>query len=204
MTKTSSKSNKKRKVAEPAATGNEDVTNINRYISNMLAISIGMKLADSLRRVCMYTKVGDQNKSFYAFFRGVFPIHELCGTVTALALARRDVLGQSTPLWKLLLPSVIIHSMANFRGMKVRLGRPRRRKLYVAPRTISFYFIVLYCQAVFLFVNSLFVLFSAKRLFLSKTSTATTTITSSIVLCFSTKINITKANLQMEFSNSMV
>jgi hypothetical protein len=97
------------------------VINVNHYISGMLAVSIGLKLADSIRRVCMYTKVGDANKAFYAFCRGIFPIQELCGTVTALGLARRDVLGQKTPLWKLLLPSVILHGMANFRGMKVRL-----------------------------------------------------------------------------------
>jgi hypothetical protein len=99
---------------------NKDVTNVNQYVSSMLAVSLGLKLADSIRRVCMYTKAKDEQKEFYAVFRGIFPIHELCGTVTALGLARRDVLGQQMPLWKLLLPAAIIHAMANFRGMKVR------------------------------------------------------------------------------------
>jgi hypothetical protein len=99
---------------------NKDVTNVNQYVSSMLAVSLGLKLADSIRRVCMYTKANDEQKEFYAVFRGIFPIHELCGTVTALSLARRDVLGQQMPLWKLLLPAAIIHAMANFRGMKVR------------------------------------------------------------------------------------
>lgn len=85
----------------------------------MLAVSIGLKLADAIRRVCMYTKVNDQHKGFYAFCRGLFPIPELCGTVTALGLARRDVLGQRMPQWQLLLPAAVIHGMANFRGMKV-------------------------------------------------------------------------------------
>ena len=97
-----------------------NVVNVNHYVSGMLAVSVGLKLADSIRRICMYTKARDVNKGFYAFCRGIFPLQELCGTVTALGLARRDVLGQKTPLWKLLLPAVIIHGMANFRGMKVR------------------------------------------------------------------------------------
>ena len=87
----------------------------------MLAVSLGLKLADSIRRVCMYTKQHQQaDRAFYAVFRGIFPIHELCGAVIVLSLARRDILGQPMPMWKLLLPSAIIHGMANFRGMKVR------------------------------------------------------------------------------------
>jgi hypothetical protein len=97
-----------------------DVTKVNNYVTSMLAVSLGIKLADAGRRVCMYTKATDLDKGFYALCRGIFPIHELCGTVTALALARRDVLGQRMPFWKMLLPAAIIHGMANFRGMKVR------------------------------------------------------------------------------------
>ena len=97
----------------------KDVISVNPYVTNMLAVSLGLKLADAVRRIGMYTKSNHVDKSFYAVFRGIFPIHELCGTVTALALARRDVLGQSMPWWKLVLPAAIIHGMANFRGMKV-------------------------------------------------------------------------------------
>lgn len=85
----------------------------------MLAVSLGLKLADAIRRVCMHTRDSDDHKLFYAFSRGVFPIQELCGIVTALSLAKRDVLGQAMPWWKLLMPSAIIHGMANFRGKKV-------------------------------------------------------------------------------------
>ena len=94
------------------------VVNVNHYISGMLAVSLGLKLADAIRRVCMYTKADHLHKTFYSICRGLFPIQELCGTVTALGLARRDVLGQKQPLWKLLLPAAIIHGMANFRGKK--------------------------------------------------------------------------------------
>lgn len=85
----------------------------------MLAVSLGIKLCDSTRRILMYTKDSDENKGFYALCRGIFPIQELCGTMTALALAKRDVLGWNMPLWKMLAPAVVIHGMANFRGMKV-------------------------------------------------------------------------------------
>ena len=103
--------------------GESEVTVINRYVCHMLAASFGLKLCDSIRRVLMYTKKNDLDKEFYAFFRGVLPIHELCGTMTALELAKRDILGLKVPLWRMLLPAVVIHSMANLKGMKVRFKR---------------------------------------------------------------------------------
>ncbi len=96
-----------------------EVVNINCYVSQMMASSLGLKLFDTFRRVLMYTKKGDDYKKFYAVCRGLFPIHELCGTMTALMLARRDILGVKMPLWRILGPAVFIHGMANFRGMKV-------------------------------------------------------------------------------------
>jgi hypothetical protein len=83
----------------------------------MLAVSLALKLCDAGRRVLLYTKASN---AIYSFLRGVFPIHELCGTMTALALAKRDLLGFHIPLWKLLAPAIVVHGMANFRGMKVR------------------------------------------------------------------------------------
>jgi hypothetical protein len=127
VSKPSKHQNKKKKVAEPIEADNDErgagsldgtVTNINPYIAGMLAVSLGIKWADAIRRVCMYTKIQDEQKSVYAFLRGIFPVQELCGIMTALGLARRDVLGQKMPLWKLLLPATIVHSMANLRGMK--------------------------------------------------------------------------------------
>ena len=70
-------------------------------------------------------KPSDDFKRVYAVCRGTFPIHELCGTMTALLLARRDVIGVNLPLWKILGPAVFIHGMANFRGMKVSCGLTR-------------------------------------------------------------------------------
>ena len=94
------------------------VANINCYVTQMLAASLGLKLFDVTRRILMYTKESDSYKRVYAVCRGTFPIHELCGTMTALLLARRDVLGIDLPTWKILGPAVFIHGMANFRGMK--------------------------------------------------------------------------------------
>lgn len=119
--KTSSKNKRKRRVAEaiPRSNANEpEVTNINSYVTQMFAASMGLKVCDMGRRILMYTKANDAHKGFYALMRGVFPIHELCGTMTALGLAKRDVLGVDLPVWKILLPAVVIHGMANFRGKK--------------------------------------------------------------------------------------
>ena len=97
----------------------QQVTNINCYVTQMLAASLGLKLFDITRRILMYTKENDDNKRIYAVLRGTFPIHELCGMMTVLLLAQRDVLGVNLPMWKILGPAVFIHGMANFRGMKV-------------------------------------------------------------------------------------
>ena len=94
------------------------VVNINCYITQFFAASLGLKLFDVTRRILMYTKEMDDYKRIYAMIRGAFPIHELCGTMTALLLAQRDVLGVNLPTWKILAPGVFIHAMANFRGMK--------------------------------------------------------------------------------------
>jgi hypothetical protein len=107
----------------PRIPGESEVTVINRYVCHMLAASFGLKLCDNIRRVLMYTKRDDHDKEFYAFFRGMLPIHELCGTMTALELAKRDILGLKVPLWRMLLPAVFIHSMANLKGMKVCFKR---------------------------------------------------------------------------------
>ncbi len=99
--------------------GEVDIVNANQHVTQMLAASLGLKMCDSIRRILLYTKPHHESKSFFSFCRGVFPIHELCGTITALGLAKRDLLGVAMPLWKILLPSVVVHGMANFRGMKV-------------------------------------------------------------------------------------
>jgi hypothetical protein len=120
VTKTSTRDGKRRRVAEaivrPPGVVDQEIVSANQYVTQMLAVSLGLKLCDAGRRILLYTKPSNANKSFYAICRGIFPIHELCGTMTALALAKRDLLGVETPLWKILFPAVLIHGMANFRG----------------------------------------------------------------------------------------
>jgi hypothetical protein len=99
-----------------------DCINANQYVTNMLAISIALKFSDTARRILLYTKANNADKGFYAICRGIFPIHELCGAMTAIALAKRDLLGVEIPQWKLLAPAIVVHGMANFRGKKVRYG----------------------------------------------------------------------------------
>jgi len=95
-----------------------DIVNANQYVAQMLAASLGLKFADAGRRILLYTKQEHPSKQLYAFFRGLFPLQELTGTMTALQLAKRNLLGLEMPMWKLLLPAVVIHGMANFRGKK--------------------------------------------------------------------------------------
>ena len=122
MKQTNKKKNKRR-VAEiiQREKGEEyDCTSANQYVTNMLAISVALKLADAARRILLYTKTADANKSFYAICRGIFPIQELCGVMIAIALAKRDLLGVDVPRWKLLAPAIVVHAMANLRGKRVR------------------------------------------------------------------------------------
>ncbi|GMI44197.1 hypothetical protein TrCOL_g5266 [Triparma columacea] len=106
------------KVRASRTRGTRQVTNINPYVVSMLVASWGIKFADSLRRVLLYSKPSSLHPGWYAFARGCFPVQELCGTLTALQWARRDVLGVEMGLVGLLGPAVFIHGMANFRGMK--------------------------------------------------------------------------------------
>ena len=98
--------------------GEEEVTNINSYVSHLMAASIGMKFCDTTRRVLVYNRRSNVNKNFYSLFRGFYPIQDLCGVMTALELAKRDVLGLDIPTWKLILPAAFVHAVANLKGKK--------------------------------------------------------------------------------------
>lgn len=84
----------------------------------MTGAALGLKAADNTRRILLYTKPQQPSKFFFALARGIFPVQELCGAFTALNLVRRDILGERMAWWRLLGPAVVLHSMANFRGMK--------------------------------------------------------------------------------------
>lgn len=93
-------------------------TSVHTYLGYMVAASMGLKLADNLRRVCLYTGHSDHQKTFFAFARGVFPLHEICGALTAMQLAKREILGRPLPYWRIILPATVLHAMGNFRGKK--------------------------------------------------------------------------------------
>jgi len=100
--------------------GEPDISNINIYFTQMIAASLGIKLFDSIRRILMYTKRNNHNMSFYAIFRGIFPTHKLCGTITALQIAKRDILGVDIPLYQFLNGTLQCHGQkCNFyRGIQ--------------------------------------------------------------------------------------
>ena len=91
---------------------------VRSYIIHMAAISLGLKVADNTRRIVQYTRPHQRHKQFFSLARGFFPVQELCGAMTALALARRDVLGLGG--WDItsLVPAIVLHATATLRGMK--------------------------------------------------------------------------------------
>lgn len=63
------------------------------YMITMIAISLGIKVADNLRRILLYTHKHQKHKSFFAISRSFFPVQELCGAMTAIAYAKKNILG---------------------------------------------------------------------------------------------------------------
>lgn len=118
--KKKNKKGKKKYVLQalPRQHGEVEVTNINSYVSHFMAASLGMKFCDTTRRVLVYNRRSNVNKNFYAMFRGFYPIQDLCGVMTALELAKRDVLGLDIPTWKLIFPAAFVHAVANLKGKK--------------------------------------------------------------------------------------
>lgn len=137
---------------------------VRSYIIYGVIISLGLKMADTFRRISLYTKPNHTNKTLFSFLRGLFPLQELCGATTALQLAKADILkplrmhyhyynhhredtenrnnyyynginginnngpykvqtritllSSIISTINILLPSLFLHGMANFRGMK--------------------------------------------------------------------------------------
>ena len=59
-------------------------------IIGMLSASYGLKIADNVQRILSYNKLtpSQQHKTFFAILRGLFPIQELCGAMTAIKWAK--------------------------------------------------------------------------------------------------------------------
>ena len=56
-------------------------TSVHNYLGYLLAAGMGLKMADNMRRVCLYTRPENHQKTFFAFARGVFPVHEICAAL---------------------------------------------------------------------------------------------------------------------------
>ena len=55
------------------------------YVVVMTALSLGLKVADSVRRILLYTHANQKHKMFFALARSFFP-GKLCATVTNVSL----------------------------------------------------------------------------------------------------------------------
>ena len=109
----------------------DEPPHVHCYLTHCLAAAVGFKFVDAARRVCVYTRPRHPQKTFFAVIRGVVPIHELCGALTASRLARRDAAAAfnrrkprgvrrkrvPSPL-NVIAPAAVLRALANFRGCK--------------------------------------------------------------------------------------
>ncbi len=109
----------------------DEPPHVHCYLTHCLAAAVGFKFVDAARRVCVYTRPRHPQKTFFAVIRGVVPIHELCGALTASRLARRDaaaafnrrrprgVKRKRVPSALMVIaPAAVLRALANFRGCK--------------------------------------------------------------------------------------
>ena len=76
---------------------------VHTKLMRCVAASVGLKFADLTRRVSLYSRPWNPSPRFFAAARGLFPVHELTASLTATG-------G--------IVPAMILHGSANFRGMK--------------------------------------------------------------------------------------
>jgi hypothetical protein len=77
-----------------------------------------MKIGDNTRRILLYTQPEHYHKTFFAIARSVYPIRELCGCLSALRWAAKDILGHNTTFLQRIWPAILLNAMASLRGMK--------------------------------------------------------------------------------------
>ena len=84
----------------------------------MLAISLGLKVADNTMRILVNAAPQYRKNNVFALARGLFPVQELCGVLTALSISRRLTMGNEK--WNLIClgPAIAFHAFALLRGMK--------------------------------------------------------------------------------------
>ena len=94
------------------------VTQFHALTHMVVLICDSWQIADNTRRILLYTAPHHKHKDFFAVARGFFPVQELCSIMSALHLAGIDLLQKRTFRFYAAMSAVILHAMANIRGMK--------------------------------------------------------------------------------------
>ncbi|CAM9482022.1 unnamed protein product [Pylaiella littoralis] len=106
------------RTAAEAAEAAQEPTHVHTYLLYVLGSAIGLKAACTVQRVLVYTREHHEHKAFFALARGFFPLFELCGSIMAMNLARRDILGDTMNKLQLFFVAVSLNAYAVFRGTK--------------------------------------------------------------------------------------
>ena len=91
---------------------------VRSYVVYMLTVSMALKSADITRRILLYSSSDHQHKTLYAIARSIYPVRELCGTLSALRWAGKDILGHRHSFLQCVSPAIALHMMSAIRGMK--------------------------------------------------------------------------------------
>ena len=102
-----------------AAPSQDNAITVRSYLILMTSLTLGLKVADNIRRILCYGAPTQRHKMFFAIARGMFPVQELCSAMIALKIGRRDVLNEKNiSIFVMLFPSIFLHIMACIRGVK--------------------------------------------------------------------------------------
>lgn len=109
---------KELQIKDQAELPHADTITIRTYLILMTSSTLGLKVADNIRRILCYGDPTQRHKMFFAIARGMFPVQELCSAMIALKIGRRDILNEKISIFRLLSPSIFLHVMACIRGVK--------------------------------------------------------------------------------------
>mmetsp|Transcript_2853 Transcript_2853/g.3986 ORF Transcript_2853/g.3986 Transcript_2853/m.3986 type:complete len:458 (+) Transcript_2853:82-1455(+) len=93
-------------------------SHVHSYVELIIAAAVGLKVADNGRRILMYNKSFHSQKFLFALLRGFYPLHEICAAISAMKLARKEVLGHKIGTFGIFVPAFLLHALSNFRGGK--------------------------------------------------------------------------------------
>ncbi|CBJ32640.1 conserved unknown protein [Ectocarpus siliculosus] len=138
------------RTAAEAAEAAQEPTHVHTYLLYVLGSAMGLKAACTMQRVLVYTREYHEHKTFFAIARGFFPLFELCGSIMAMNLARRDILGDRMNRLQLFFVPVSLNAYAVFRLSDLSLRQhaylPGFELLFFSSRVISMAGIGCSCQ----------------------------------------------------------